>query len=244
MKPAPGALQVLFSDEDLLVVNKPAGALVLPDRWDGPGGTVPEDLQPDWGLLWVVHRIDRPTSGLLVLARHAEAHQHLNTQFSEHTVEKVYYALVQGRPLWERQTCEAPLRPDGDKQHRTVVDLREGKPSVTAFHRLESFKTAAYLECEPRTGRTHQIRAHLKALGHPLLGDELYGGASLYLSSLKRGYRPAPGQTERPLLARAALHAGLLSLAHPRTGDRLTWEAPLPEDFEVALKQLRKFDSL
>lgn len=230
---------ILFADQDLLVVNKSAGQLVLPDRWDPTGYSLPQTLEKEFGPLFIVHRLDKDTSGVLLLARNEAAHRGVNGQFSAHEVEKTYWALVSGKPGWLETRCELALRPDGDSRHRTLIDPREGKPSSTDFRLVESGRTWALVEAKPTSGRTHQIRAHLKALGFPLWGDELYGGPVLNLSAIKRGYR-STGE-EKPLLSRVGLHALRLRVTHPVTGERLTWEAPLPKDFETALKQLRKW---
>ena len=227
---------ILYSDEDILVVNKSSGELVLKDRWDMDIICLTDRLEKDWGRTMVVHRLDKETSGVILLARNEEAHKNINDQFAAHTVKKTYLCLSSSKPEWTQMECDLPLRPDGDKFHRTVVD-RDGKPSLTSFTVLESGRSWAWIEALPRTGRTHQIRAHLWALKCALFGDELYHGPVLKLSEIKRGYHP--GTFETPLLERAGLHAAALELIHPRTGLPMKWEAPLPKDLETSLKQLR-----
>lgn len=219
---------VLWSDEALLAVNKPAGLPTLPDGWVQDAPYLVGVLQPRFGRLWVVHRLDRGTSGVILLARTAAAHRSLNMQFDGRQVAKVYHALVCGVPAWLEQTADLPLRPDGDRRHRTVVDARRGKPAVTHCRVLESFAGCALVEARPETGRTHQIRAHLAALGHPIAADALYGGEPL-LDPLSSG----------PLIERPALHAWSLAIAHPTTGALLHFEAPYPDDFAGALAVLR-----
>ncbi len=235
---------VLWSDETLLAVNKPAGVLVIPSAHE-PGSDLLAGLQPVLGRLWVVHRLDRDTSGVLVLARSAEAHRALNGQFASHTVTKCYHALVRGVPLWEEKRVELRLRVNGDRRHRTAVTdatrgHTPGKPAVTCLRVIERLWQYTLIEAIPLTGRTHQIRAHLAALGLPIVADPLYGGAVLLLSAIKSEYRGSK-EPERALLSRLALHALTLELQHPVTQEPLKFVAPYPKDLSSALRQLRKY---
>jgi RluA family pseudouridine synthase len=239
-------IPVLFSDDALLAVDKPAGYLSIPDRWDPDAPVLSSALAKDWGKLLVVHRIDKDTSGVLVFARSAEAHRALSAAFESRSVAKVYLALARGTPEWEETSCELPLLPDGDRMHRTIVDARRGKLSRTAFKILAryassgAFPGAFLVEARPETGRTHQIRVHLAALGFPCLCDPLYGdGKPLLLSKLKRKWKGDPFD-ERPLLSRSALHALSAELPHPATGEALRMEAPLHKDMKAAIAQLEK----
>lgn len=211
---------LLHVDEAIAVVNKPAGLLTLPDGYDPAKPHLRALLEPHLGRLWIVHRLDRRTSGVLVLARTAEAHRHLNTQFERHQVRKVYHALVVGDPPWERRRINLPLRTNVGRRHRTVVDRQRGKPAQTEVRVLRRFGNFALVEAVPRTGRTHQIRAHLTAIGFPLVGDDLYGDPQ----------HPVQGMLDRP-----ALHALSLTFAHPASGETVTFEAPYPEDFQRLL---------
>jgi RluA family pseudouridine synthase len=231
-------MNIIWADDHLLAVNKPAGLPTLPDGW-APGPHVKSVLEPIYGRLWIVHRLDRSTSGALVLARTAAAHRDLNLQFDAHAVAKIYHALVVGSPAWEEQVVDLPLRADGDRKHRTIVDPRRGKPSVTGLRVLEQLGAYTLVEARPATGRTHQIRAHLVAVGFPIAGDALYGGAPVYRPASEPG-RPT-AESLRPLLDRPALHARSLTLRHPATGDQLTFEASYPDDLAAALDELRNF---
>jgi RluA family pseudouridine synthase len=234
------SIPVLYSDDAILVVDKPAGLLSVPDRWDPEAPVASSALAEDWGKLLVVHRLDKDTSGVLIYARTPEAHRALSAAFESRSVKKVYRALVNGSPAWEETSCELPLKPDGDRLHRTIVDASRGKISATFFTVVARYRDRALVEAKPATGRTHQIRVHLAALGHPCLCDPLYGdGEPLLLSKLKKRWKGDPID-ERPLLSRAALHALSAEFAHPLSAAPLRVEAPLPKDMRAAISQLEK----
>jgi len=228
---------LLYQDEALLVVDKPAGLPTLVDGYQPDAPCLAGLLKAAFNPLWVVHRLDRETSGVIVFARTAEAHRRLNTQFEQHTACKAYHALVVGVPEWQAYTASLALRSNGDRRHRTVVDARRGKPAVTDLRRLECLGPAALLAAHPHTGRTHQIRVHLATLGHPILGD------ALYLPIAERGPRPPHPDAVAAvwgLIGRVALHAQALELTHPTSGERLSFEARYPADFATTLAALRR----
>lgn len=214
-------MDILHIDESILVVNKPAGLPVLPDGWDRDAPYIAKMLEAEHGRIWIVHRLDRNTTGVLLFARTADAHRSLNIQFERHEVRKVYHALVEGKPRWEQHTARHPLRANVGHRHRTVVDNRDGKPSTTHFRIIERFVRFSLLEAVPETGRTHQVRVHAAELGFPLVGDVLYGA------------RFDLGQT------RPALHACALTFTHPSTNESLTFEVDYPEDFRAVLTRAR-----
>jgi tRNA pseudouridine32 synthase/23S rRNA pseudouridine746 synthase len=218
------AREILWCDSSLLVINKPPGLRTLPDGYDPALPHVRRLLEPQYRRLWIVHRLDKETSGVLVLARSAEAHRYLNTLFECHDLIKVYHALAGGNSDWDEMTVRLPLRVNGDRRHRTVVDERGGKPAVTHLRLLERLHKAALIEAQPETGRTHQIRAHLAAVGLPILGDRLYGARAL---------------PEAAQLDSLALHAWALEITHPLSGQPMRFEAPYPAAFQAALEQLR-----
>jgi RluA family pseudouridine synthase len=236
----PIAIPALYSDEAILAVDKPSGILSIPDRYDPDAPVASSELRSAWGKLLVVHRLDKDTSGVLIYARSPEAHRDLSASFESRSVAKAYRALVRGLPAWDETVCELPLSADGDRLHRTVVDAHHGKRSLTAFAVIERYKDCALVEAKPETGRTHQVRVHLSALGHPCLCDPLYGdGDPLLLSKLKKRWKGDPF-AERPLLSRAALHALSAEFPLPGSGERLKVEAPLPKDMRAAISQLSK----
>ncbi len=218
----PARTMTLYADDDLLVVNKPANLPTLVDGYHPEAPYLLSLLKAEYGELWVVHRLDRQTSGVIVFARSAAAHRALNIQFEKRQTEKVYHVLAQGAPAWESKTVNLPLLADGDRRHRSVVDAVRGKPSATELRLLERYADYALIEAIPRTGRTHQIRAHLAALGHPIVGDQLYGGKAL--EGLKR----------------LGLHASRIKFHHPATGDEVEFHAPTPDDLTQVLKALRQ----
>lgn len=230
---------VLHQDESLLVIDKPAGLPALPDGYDAAAPHLKSALEPWFGRLWTVHRLDRQTSGVLLLARSARAHRELNRQFQGRRVDKVYHALVAGEPLWTEKLVERPLRPDGDRRHRTVVDASAGKPAATRLEVLERFSGFCLLAARPQTGRTHQIRVHLCAERLPILCDSLYGGGERLLRATSPGGKGEGIGPGVELLDRPALHARALTFDHPLSGERLTFEAAYPADFSAALHALR-----
>ncbi len=228
-------------DEHLLVVDKPAGVVSVAAR----GELSVRDLLVSTGKLTaeeplrIVHRLDRDASGVIVYARTVEAQRLLTEQFAGRQVEKVYLALVQGYVAADGE-IDLPLLPDKSGTH-THVSPRRGKPSLTQYRIVERVAGNTLLECRPLTGRLHQVRAHLAAIGHPLTVDPLYGGGSaVLLSFYKPDYRASTRHDERPLISRLTLHALRISFDHPAGCGRATFEAPLPKDFRATLNQLRR----
>jgi RluA family pseudouridine synthase len=215
-------VEIIHVDASLIVIDKPAGLSVLADGWETNSLHVKHLLESDFGRIWIVHRLDKGTSGVLVLARTEEAHRVLSMQFEHHEANKIYHAIACGSPAWEERTTRNPLRLNVGHKHRTVIDQSRGKPSTTAFRVLERLREHTLLEASPVTGRTHQVRAHSAAMRLPLLGDVLYG---------------APGTD---IIARPALHSFTLTFTHPDSGVALTFTAPHPMDFESALSSLRR----
>ncbi len=230
---------ILFQDLDLLVINKPAGLATLPDGYDPTLPHIKSLLEPHFGRLWVVHRLDKDTSGVLLLARTAQAHRSLNTQFEQHIVAKVYHALVIGSPAWKEKTVDLALRANSDRQHRTVVDPLRGKPAITHLRVLERFHRYTLIEAIPETGRTHQIRAHLATLELAIVGDHLYKLRPSSQGARILGQSEMEPQPDIQFDRGMGLHARLLAVQHPHTGEKLALTAAYPEAWEVALLRLR-----
>lgn len=212
-------IDVLYEDEDILAVNKPEGAVVVPERRRQEQSLFEMLSARRAQKLYIVHRIDRETSGVTVFARNAEAHRQLNRQFETRSVEKVYLALVHGAIADDRGEIDRPLRQYGSG--RVGIDDQRGKASATEFRVLERLPVFTLVEVRPHTGRRHQIRVHLYSIGHSVVGDPLYGE-----QAVQRCY------------ARLMLHARKLSL-HLPSGKRLTIEAPVPESFSRVVQMAR-----
>lgn len=246
-------IPVLFEDDSLLALDKPARLLTSPDRYDPERPNLmkllhaaiaagkPWARQRGLNYLMNAHRLDFETSGVILLAKNKPTLVTLANLFGAEKPLKKYVALVQGAPANNQFEVDAKLAPHPLKIGLMRVDSKNGKKSKTRFEVLERFSGYALLKCEPFTGRTHQIRAHLRHVGLPIVGDQLYGGKKLWLSRLKRDYRLKPGREERPLFSRVALHAEELSLPHPVTGETLKITAPWPKDLNVAVKYLRQY---
>ena len=223
-------MEILYLDDKLMVANKPAGLPVLPDGWEPDAPYLVKMLEEQFGKIWIVHRLDKITSGAMVFARTADAHRDLSLQFERHEARKLYHAILNGVPKWDEKTARHPLRVNVGHRHRTMVNDKNGKPAETSFKVLERHAAYTLIEAQLMTGRTHQIRVHAYALGFPLLGDALYS---------------AP---ETELIARPALHAYSLSLRLRPAADTSssniesllkTFSAPYPPDFKHALEQIR-----
>lgn len=199
------------------MVDKPAGLAVLPDGWDPSSPYLLKQLSNQYGQLWVVHRLDKVTSGVMLFCRSASSHRNLNYQFEQHAVVKNYVALVQGNPSWNKIDANWPLRSNVGHKHITIVDPKRGKPATTHFILLQNMEDCSMVEALPGTGRTHQIRAHASALGHPLLADFLYGAG------------------ETSLINRPALHATKIQFIHPTKDSSICFTSPLPDDFRSTI---------
>ncbi len=224
-------LDILYEDADILLVNKPKGMVVHPAAGHDSGTLVnglmdhcKGNLSGINGVLrpGIVHRIDRDTTGVLVVCKNDRAHNHVAEQLKVHSITRRYYAIVHGVVREENGTVHAPIGRHATDRKRMAVNQKNGKDAVTHYRVLKRFRRFTYLECRLETGRTHQIRVHMASIGHPILGDPVYGPAKC----------PFPG------LAGQTLHAGILGIIHPRTGEYMEFQAPLPEYFQSLLKKL------
>jgi len=241
-------LEVLHEDPAMVIVDKPSGLSVTPDRGTTASPLL-EGVARELGRRTgapperprVVHRLDRDTSGVLALARTVEAARHLSRQWFLGSVEKEYLAVVEGEPAEDEGVIEARLARTAPQSRRMSVVRRGGRSALTRFEVMERFRGFAYLVIRPRTGRMHQIRVHLAHVGHPLVGDSLYGGRPFYLSAHKASYKKGKHSIDRALMARQALHAARLRCVSPWSQASISVEAPLPKDLEALLRSMRKY---
>jgi 23S rRNA pseudouridine1911/1915/1917 synthase len=249
IKPEDIPVRVVHEDEDFVVVDKAPGMVVHPAKGNWKG-TLVNALQFHFDRLstvggeerpGVVHRLDKDTSGLLIVAKSDRAHGKLALQFENRTIHKEYLALVYGEPGRDSDYIERPIGPHPTHREKMAIRTQEdgGKPAQTFYRVVERFRGFALLRVEPQTGRTHQIRVHLAHIGHPIVADKLYSGRDrLTVGDLRC---PLAGDPADVLIARQALHAHRLTFTHPRTGEPLDFTAPAPEDFAAALASLRKY---
>lgn len=225
-------LDILYEDEDVMVVNKPKGMVVHPSAGHTSGTLVNAILFHCQGNLsgingvmrpGIVHRIDKDTTGALLICKNDVAHRDLAEQLKEHSIKRRYRAIVSGNLKDDEGTVEGPIGRHPVDRKKMAINYKNGKEAITHYKVLERFGNATYIECRLETGRTHQIRVHMTSIGHPLLGDEVYGSG-------KNPYH----------LQGQALHAMALGFVHPRTGEYLEFTAPLPEYFTNLLEKLRK----
>lgn len=224
-------LDILYEDKDILIVNKPKDMVVHPALGHYEGTLVnaimfhcKDELSGINGVLrpGIVHRIDKDTTGSIIICKNDEAHRKIARQLKEHSITRKYRAIVYGRIMEEEGTVNAPIGRHPTDRKKMAINEKNGKPAVTHYKVLERFDKYTYIECQLETGRTHQIRVHMTSIGHPLLGDEVYGNAKCPFK--------LEGQT---------LHAMTIGFIHPTTGEYVEYEAPLPEYFEHLLQILR-----
>jgi 23S rRNA pseudouridine1911/1915/1917 synthase len=238
-------LEILYEDESLLTINKQAGLVVHPAAGHEDdtlvnavlyhiGSHKPDSLPQRQGI---VHRLDRDTSGVMVVAKNQKACESLSAQFKSYQVKKSYLAITRGVPKTPSGTIALPIGRHQKKRKKMTV-RENGRLAVTEYRVLEEFGDFALILSEPKTGRTHQIRVHLKSLGTPVLCDATYSRRSFLYESELRGEKRK--SNEKPLIARQALHAKTLTVRHPLTGQVITFEAPLPADFQETLEALRR----
>ncbi|MFC0263543.1 RluA family pseudouridine synthase [Fontibacter flavus] len=225
---------ILFENEDYLVINKLPYLSTLDDRHEAQNILdLAKQYTPD---AQVCHRLDKETSGCLVIAKHPEAYRNIAIQFEDRKVNKVYHAVVEGIHEYDNILVDRNI-------HATNKGLakitKEGKPAQTIFRTLRTYYAHSLIECRPITGRLHQIRVHLAHLKSPICGDEMYGGKPLYLSALKRRFNLKKGTDELPIMQRVSLHAYAIAFDGVK-GERIEVQAPYPKDFEVLVKQLEK----
>ena len=229
----------VFENDDFIVLNKPSGLLSIPDR-EGKETSLKKLLQDKYGKIFTIHRLDKGTSGLITFAKNENAHKLLSQQFENRQTEKLYLGLIIGSPITKKGTIDSPIMEHPTKKGLMVIN-RKGKESLTDYEVLEDFGIYSWLSLRIFTGRTHQIRVHMKDIGHPIACDELYGdGRPVLLSSIKRNFKLSKKEEEeRPILNRLALHAYQLKFTAP-DNKSYEFEAPVPKDLRATLQQLSK----
>ena len=234
---------IIFEDDDLLVVNKPPFLLSIPDRWKKEKPNVLDQMRAHCQAPFTVHRLDKETSGILILAKNADAHKNLSQQFEKRTVDKKYLALVEDASLPEQGSISGSIAPHPVKKGRMIIS-NKGKISLTEYRTLEKFNHFTLAEATIKTGRMHQIRVHFQSIGYPLAIDSVYGNRDqISFTDIKKSKKNLGKSNEppRPLMSRITLHAWKLQLTHPTTKKIINFTAPLPKDFRALLNQLRKW---
>jgi 23S rRNA pseudouridine1911/1915/1917 synthase len=241
-------LNILYEDKDLLVVDKPAGMVVHPAAGNYQNTLVNallhhcRDLSGIGGVLrpGIVHRLDKNTSGLIVVAKTEKALNGLQDQFKGHQIKKIYYTVVFGDVREDEGTINAPVGRHPTDRKKMSTFSKRGKDALTRWRVLERFGILTYLEIQIETGRTHQIRVHLNAIGHPVLGDNVYGNSAKKIQNIFDHFL----QSRLKMLKRQALHAGVLGFAHPIQRRYLEFSSPLPQDMAAVLKTMRSYVQL
>ncbi|HEU4904158.1 MAG TPA: RluA family pseudouridine synthase [Flavisolibacter sp.] len=230
---------ILFQNDAFIAINKPSGLLTIPDR-EGKDISLKGLLKERFTDVFTVHRLDRDTSGIVVFALTEQMHKHLSQQFEARETRKIYNGLVLGKPVQSEGVINEPIAEHPTRKGYMTV-WRKGKESITEYSVLENYRFYSWMQFRILTGRTHQIRVHMKHLGNPIVCDPLYGdGKPLFISQLKRDYKLSQSmEEERPILSRLALHSSQLSFTD-LDGREVNLEAPLPKDLRATLNQLAK----
>jgi 23S rRNA pseudouridine955/2504/2580 synthase/23S rRNA pseudouridine1911/1915/1917 synthase len=235
-------IERIYEDDDLLIVNKPAGVLVIPDRFNSEIPSLNNILEKELGIhIYVVHRIDRWTSGLVCFTKNEEAHKYMSKLFQERYVNKYYLGLLNGRVIPEEGRIEKAIVEHSAVKGKMTV-AKKGKPSITDYKVLEQWPLYSLVQFQIHTGRTHQIRVHVQSIGHSIVCDDLYGdGKPFLLSNIKKKFKLSDhDEEERPLISRLALHAWKLDFGKA-DGIHISAEAPLPKDMAASVRQLNKW---
>jgi len=215
---------ILYEDNDLFLLNKPTGLLSVPDGYDHTLPHIKSVLEPEYGKIWMVHRLDKDTSGVILIARNPQTHQQLNESFRLRKIDKTYHALVSPVPTWRELDIQLPLQTNADRRHRTRVNMTNGKEAHSYCQVEKWFQLGVLMKIQIHTGIGHQIRAHLRTYNLAILGDDLY----------------SPGLPQPPIaVPRIMLHAREIAFSHPASGKWISCTAPYPDDFRAAYHQLK-----
>ncbi|MGN6195571.1 MAG: RluA family pseudouridine synthase [Ginsengibacter sp.] len=231
---------IIFENDDFIAINKEAGILTIPDRHDERQLSLYKILNQKYRKIFIVHRLDRDTSGLILFAKNEATHKYLSQLFEQRNIEKKYLGIVRGSMPEKTGSINEPIAEHPVKKGMMIIS-KKGKPSLTNYEVLEDFGIYSLVQFEIQSGRTHQIRVHTKSVGHPIICDEIYGdGKPVLLSSFKKKYKLSDNELEeRPLISRLGLHSASLCFTDLR-GEQFFLEAPLPKDMKALLQQLAK----
>lgn len=224
-------LHTLYEDEHIIAIDKPAGLLSILDGYKLDIPNVHSILQQNTPKIWIVHRLDKETSGVMIFAKTSDAHRNLNQQFEHHMISKNYVAIVWGQFKQINQTIELPLSINADRKHRTRVTEEYGKRAITHINLINQYHQFAYISVIPKTGYTHQIRAHLSEIGHPIIGDILYG-------NLQKANKNKFDQDSVIRASRLFLHCYKLIFTHPVFETEIQLKSPIPSEFDKLLQQI------
>jgi 23S rRNA pseudouridine1911/1915/1917 synthase len=236
--------KILFEDNEIIAVDKPTGMLSIPDRFDKQAPSISKILEQKRGKIFIVHRLDRDTSGVMLFAKNEESHRNLSLQFQNSKVERIYHVLVSGIVDEDEFQIDIPIGAHPSKKGVMAPSAR-GKESLTIMKVMERFRHATLTECRLITGRQHQIRVHCSAIGYPLLVDPLYGGGQAFLvSSIKRKYKLKKHTIEQPIISRITMLSKRIGFEHPDGSGQISFESDYPRDFAAALQVLRKYSGM
>ena len=231
---------IIFENDDFIAVNKEPGMLTIPDRHDETQLSLYKILNQQYGKIFIVHRLDRDTSGLILFAKNETTHKYLSQLFEQRNIDKKYLGIVRGSMPEKNGSINEPIAEHPVKKGMMIIS-KKGKPSLTNYEVLQDFGIYSLVQFEIQSGRTHQIRVHTKSVVHPIICDEIYGdGKPVLLSSFKKKYKLGDNELEeRPLINRLALHSASLRFTDMH-GEQFFLEAPLPKDMKALLQQLKK----
>ena len=227
-------LHTIYEDEYIIAIEKPAGLLSIRDGYKPDLPNVHSILQQRAQKIWIVHRLDKETSGVMIFAKNDDAHRKLNLQFEHHLISKIYLTIVWGQFNQINQTVDLPLIINADRKHRTRVTKEYGKVAITHINLIHQYHQFAYISVIPETGYTHQIRAHLSEIGHPILGDILYG-------NLQKEVKNKVDQDSTIHASRLFLHCHKLIFTHPVFERVIQLQSPVPLEFNELLRKIDKY---
>ncbi len=233
------SFNVIFENDDMVAINKASGMLTIPDRFDMEIPSVYTLLQKKYDKIFIVHRLDRDTSGIVIFAKNEQNHKWLNTLFENRTIDKYYLGIVKGSPVIKEGIINEPIA-EHQQQKGVMAISKKGKPSITEYNVVDDFGMYSLIRFKILSGRTHQIRVHMKRIGNPIVCDETYGdGKPVFISSFKKKFKLNREEEEQPILKRLGLHAYQIKFNN-QAGQPIDIVAEIPKDFKALLQQLSK----